>query len=148
MTKISKKQIELSCKALGAGMFMGIICLYIAIGALFTLVSGEGFYYHVSFAFLIQGIVVSMTASVIWLLYFSLSKSWSFLTRYLLAFITLAALFIISMLIPAINGAEGYFIWVISGFISTFAFGTGVAVSSNKHFRNTGSRTALIWEIS
>ena len=129
-------------------MFMGTICLYIAIGALFAFVSGEGFYYHISFVFLIQGMVVSMIASSMWVLCFSLVKSWSFFARYSLAFITLAALFVTSMLLPVISGTEGHVIWIVSGIISTFAFGTAVAVSSNKYFRITGSRSALLWEIS
>jgi len=150
MTKINNelKKMELSCKALGAAMFMGTVCLYMAIGALFTFVSSEAFYYHISFTFLLQGIVVSLAASAVWVLCFSLTKAWGFSIRYLLALITLAALFAVSMLIPAINVVEGHFIWVISGVISTLAFGTAVAVSSNIHFRKTGSRSVLLWEIN
>jgi len=147
MTKISKK-VELSCKALGAGMFMGIVCLYMALGALSAFVRSEDFYFHVSFAFLIQGMVVSMAASVIWALCFSLNKSWGFFTRYLLVLIALAILFLLSVLFPAIRMTEGYYIWIISGIISTFAFGSAVAVSSSRLFAKTGTRTTLIWEVS
>jgi len=147
MTKICKK-LELSCKALGAAMFMGAICLYMAIGALFTFVSGGGFYYHVPFVLLAQGIVVSMMASAMWAVCMSLAKSWGFFTRYLLVLVVLAALFVISMLIPVINGVDGHLIWIISVAVSTFAFGTAVAVYSNMHFRKTGTISALIWEIS
>ena len=144
---MNKKDMELSCKALGAAMFLGIICAYIAIGAAFAFVSGTDFYYHVSFAFLIQGIAVSMIASAAWVLCFSLAKSWSFLTRYLLVLTISAALFATSMLIPAINATEGL-IWLISGIISTFSFGTGVAILSSKHFKNTGARSTLLWELN
>jgi len=143
-----RKKIELSCKALGAGMFMGTVCLYMAIGAVFAFVSGESFYYHISFAFLIQGMAVSMIVSAMWVLCFSLAKPWSFLARYLLALIIMAALYTISMLIPVINGTEGHFMWIVSGIISTFAFGTTVAVSSNMLFKKTGSRSALLWEMN
>jgi len=150
MTKMNEKlkKMELSCKALGAAMFMFTVCLYMAIGTVLALVSGNAFYYHISFAFLIQGIAMSLIASSAFVLPFSLSKSWGFLMRYLIALAVLAALFIISMLIPAISAVEGYFVWAISGVISAFVFGTAVAVSSNMHFRKTGSRSALLWEIN
>ena len=147
MKKISKK-IELSCKALGAAMFMGTVCLYMALGALFVFVSDAGFYYNISFAFLIQGILVSMIASAVWVLCFSSVKARGFFARYVPAFIGLAALFAASMLIPAIRGTEGYVLWIASGFLSTFAFGTAVAVSGNRYFKKTGTRSALLWEIS
>ncbi|MCL2376636.1 MAG: hypothetical protein FWC76_04485 [Defluviitaleaceae bacterium] len=147
MTKINKK-MELSCKALGAAMFMFTVCLYMAIGALFASMGGEVFNYHISFALLIQGIAVSLVASTAWVLCFSFNKPWGFFTRYIISLVALAALFVISMLIPVVNGAEGHFIWIISGIASTFVFGTAVAVSSNMHFRKTGLRSALLWEIN
>jgi len=146
MTKISKK-LELSCKALGAGMFMLNVILYMAIGAISAFI-GQEHYYHVSFAFLIQGAAVSMIASTAWVLLFSFNKSWGFFTRYLLALIVLAASFAVSILIPAISMTEGYLLWIVSGIISTLTFGTAVAVSSNRLFGKTGSRSALLWEIS
>jgi len=142
------KKIELSCKALGAGMFMGTVCAYLAIGAVLTFISSGGFYYHVTFPLLIQGIVVSMAASALWVLCFTHAKGWGFATRYMVAFVPLAVLFVISVFLPVINGAEGHILWVASGVFSTLAFGTTVAVASNKHYKNTGSRSALLWEIS
>ena len=147
MTKICKKQ-ELSYKALGAAMFMGAICLHMAIGVLFARVNGRGFYYHVPFALLVHGIVASMAVSAAFSLCISLAKSWGFVARYLLALLVLVALLAISILIPVINRVDGYHIWLISVAISTFAFGTAIAVYSNMHFKNTGLRSALIWEIS
>jgi len=144
MKKMSK-EMELSCKALGAAIFMGIVCLYMAIGAL---LGGDHFHYHVSFAFLMQGIAVSMLSSAMWVLCFGSANLWRFFTRYLLILVILAVLFAMSMLIPAINAIEGHFIWIISGIISTLAFGTAVAVLSNKRFKKTGTRSTLLWEIS
>jgi len=145
--KKMNKNVELSCKALGAAIFMGIVCLHMGIEALFALISGNNFNYHISFAFLIHGIVISMPASAAWVLCFGSAKPWSFFTRYLLALTVLVALFTITILIPAINSTEGHFTWVVSGIISTFSFGTAIAVFSNKHFRKTGIRSTLIWEI-
>jgi len=147
MKKITK-EMELSIKALGAAMFMGTVCLHIAIVALFAFISGDNFYYHISFAFLIQGMIASMLASATWALCFGSTKSWRFLAKYLLTTIILVALFAITMLIPAINSTEGHFIWIVSGLISTFAFGTAVAVLSDKHFKKTGSRSVLLWELN
>jgi len=147
MTKICKK-VELSFKALGSAIFMGTVCLYMAIGALLALVSGEAFYYNVPFTFLMQGMGMSMLAAPAWVLCFGSGKPLSFSARYLLVLIILAVLTAVSMSIPAINSTDGHFVWVISGIISTLAFGTTVAVLSNKHFRNTGARCTLLWELS
>jgi len=150
MTQINKKlkNIETSCKALGAAMFMFTVCLYMAIGALFALVSDEAFYYHIAFAFIIQGIIVSLVASTVWMLCFLVTKSWGFITRYLLALGIWAVLFVISMLVPIISVIEGHLIWVICSAVSTLIFGTAVAVASNMHFRKTGTRSVLLWEIN
>jgi len=90
---------------------------------------------------------MSLIASAAFVLPFSLTKSWGFFTRYIIALVTLAALFTASMLIPVIHIVEGHFLWLISGAISTFVLGTAVAVLSNMYFRKTGSRSALLWEI-
>ena len=147
MKKMSK-QMELSFKALGAAMFMGTVFLHMAIGALFGFISEENFYYNVSFALLIQGMAVSMLASAAWVLCFGCAKPWGFVPRYLLALVVLAALFAISIYIPVINSTENYFTWVVSGVVSTLAFGSAVAMLSNKRFRKTGSRSTLLWELN
>ena len=144
---IINKEMEVSCQALGAAMFMATACLYMAIGVLFAFVNQESFYYHVSFAFLIQSVAVSMSASTVWVLCFGFIKAWGFITRYFLALLILVILFGISMLIPAINSLDGSLLWIISGLISTIAFGTGLAILSEKHLRQTGIRSVLIWEI-
>ena len=148
MKKTKKnKDIELSCKALGAAMFMLTVVLYMVIGTLYARISGEDFNYHVSFAFLIQGMIVSMLSSLIWIVCFGFIKSWRFFTRYLLLFIVIVAFFVVSILIPIINSAEGYGIWIISGVISTFVFTTAVAVLSEKQRKKTGARSVLLWEL-
>ena len=146
LKKISK-ETELSCKALGAAMFMAAVCLYMAIGAVFASVSGEDFYYHISFVFLIHGMIVSMLSSVLWVLCFGLVKPWGFFCRYLIALIILTALFGLSILMPVINSTEEHFLWIISSLISTLAFGTAIAVLSEKRLRKTGVRSVLLWEL-
>ena len=148
MKKTDKhKDMELSGKALGAAMFMASAVLYMVIGTLFTVISGNDFYYHISFAFLIQGMIVSMVSSLMWVVCFGLIKSWNFFARYLLLVAVMVALSGISMLIPVINSTSGYFVWIISGFISMFAFGTAVAVLSEKQLKKTGARSVLLWEL-
>jgi len=141
------KDMELSFKALGAGMFMGTAVLYMAIGGLFAMISEGDFYYHVSFAYLIQGMIVSMASSIMWMVCFGLIKSWQFLARYLLLFITIVTLSGGSMLIPFINSTDGHFVWIISNLISTLAFGTAVAILSEKQLKKTGARSVLLWEL-
>ena len=146
MKKISK-ELELSIKALGSAMFMATVCLYLAIGAVLYFVRDANFYYHISFAFLIQGLVVSMAASVTWMMCFESAKSLSFIARYVLALMLLTALFGVSILLPVINSTAGHLLWLLSGFVATFAFGTAIAVLSEKRLKKTGSRSVLLWEL-
>ena len=141
------KEMELSAKTLGAAMFMATVCLYMGIGAIYASASGEIFDYHVSFAFLIQGVAVSLLASAAWVLCFGLIKSLSFFIRYLSNLAILVALFGASKFIPVISSQNGHFLWIVCGFVSTFLFITGVSILSEKHIKKTGVRSVLIWEI-
>ena len=144
--KVSK-HTEMSLKSMGAAMFMFTIALYMIAGGLFALSTSEHFYYHVHFVFLIQGMIVSMAASAVFAISFGYVKSWNFLARYSLVTALLAALFGTSMLIFAANAVAGYHLWVLSGFIATFAMGTAFSIVSEKHFRSTGQRSVIIWEL-
>ena len=146
MKKISK-HTEMSCKSMGAAMFTATVCLYMMAGSLFALASNEQFYYHAPFSFLIQGMIASMIASVVWAVSFGYVKSWNFFARYLLSLIILAVLFGASILIPAINSVAKHYLWVSSGFIASLGMGTAFAVVSEKHFRSTGLRSTIIWEL-
>lgn len=146
MKKVSK-EIELSAKALGSAMFMATVCLYIAICAVFTLLGNGYFYFHISFTLLIQGLIASMAASVVWVIYFGVIKKWGFFKRYASASVISTCLFVISMLLPIINSSHGYMAWLISGLFSTLAFGTAIAVLSEKRFRRTNKRSSLLWEL-
>jgi len=147
MKKISK-ETELSIKALWAAIFMATVCLYIAIGLILPLLNIENFYHHISFALLIQGLIISMLSSATWVLSFGHNKALGFLPRYLLAVIVLAASVGISMLIPFINSTEGYLFWLASGAFTSLAFGTGIAVLSEKYLKKNGARSTLLWEIT
>ena len=146
MKKISKS-MEVSCQALGAAIFMTTACFYMVAGAIFNWAGSGDFYFHIPLAFLIQGVVISMIASVVWTLLLGVVTSYTFLVRYLLALIVLSALLGVSILIPAINSTTGHFIWIISSFVSIFFFGTALAALSQKHFKKTGVRSVLVWEI-
>ena len=142
MKKISK-EMETSCKALGAAMFMATVLIYMGIGALYAQIYGGHFYYHIPFAFLIQAFIVAMIGSVVWVLSFKLG-SHGFAARYLLALVITLAMFGISLLIPIINGTPGHFLWLISGIFSILAFGTPLAALSEKAFKATGERPLWI----
>jgi len=146
MKKLNK-ELELSIKALGAAMFMATVCLYLAIGAVLYFIGYDNFYFHVSFALLVQGLIVSMVASATWMVCFESAKPQSFGARYAIAFIILAILFGVSIMLPIINSTTGYLFWLIGGFVSTFAFGTAIAVLSEKHLKKTGKRSVLLWEL-
>ena len=141
------KETELSIKALWASMFMATICIYIIAGFILRLFDVEDFSHYISFAFLIQGLVISMIGSAAWTLSFGHNKNWRFVARYLLSLAIMAASFAVSMLIPVINAAQWHLLWLICGLFSTIAFGTGIAVFSEKHLKKTGKRSALLWEV-
>jgi len=141
------KDMELSAKALGAAIFMATACLYMGIGALYASANNGDFYYHVSFAFLIHGVAVSLLTSGAWVVCFGLINSWNFFCRYLLNLTILIIVFGISKIIPVISSQNGHFLWIISGFISTFFFTTGVSVLCEKYLKKTGERSVLLWEI-
>ena len=148
MKKTKKaKDMELSFKALGAGMFMGTAVIYMAIGALFAIIGRDGFNYQVSFVFLIQGMILSMASSIMWVVCFGVIKSLKFFARYSILFIFILALSGVSMLIPVVNSVTGHFIWIMSGLVSTLVFCTAVAVLSEKQLKKTGARSVLIWEL-
>ena len=146
MKKVSK-HMEISCQSLGAAMFMATVCVYMAAGIIIGWISEKGFQYHTPFVFLLQGVVVSMIASIVWTLFFGLIKSWNFPAKYFSAMAVVAAMLGISMLIPVIKSQPGYFIWIISCFISTIGFGTLLAVFSETYLKKTGERSVLVWEI-
>ena len=141
------KKIETSSKSLAAAMFMATVCLYMIIGALISSRMYDVFYYHIPFCFLIQGVVVSLAASAVWMAAFAHGKQWGFFVRYLLAFIVITVLFGASVLIPAINSEAGHLRWLLSSFIVTIGMGTALAVKNEKYFKNTGKRSVLIWEL-
>ena len=141
------KDMELSAKALGAAIFMATACLYMGIVALYASAYDMDFYYHVPFVFLIHGVAVSLLTSGVWVICFGLIKSWNFCCRYLLNLTILFIVFGISKIIPAINSQNGHFLWIISGFMSTFLFTTGVSVLCEKYLKKTGKRSVLLWEL-
>ena len=149
MKKTDKhKEMELSGKALGAAMFMATAVIYMAIGAIFAVINREGFNYQISFTFLIQGMIMSMASSLMWVVCFGVIKSWKFFARYSILLLFILALAGASILIPVINSTDGYLIWIISTFISALAFGTSVAVLSEKQHKKTGARSVLLWELN
>ncbi|MCL2446660.1 MAG: hypothetical protein FWD06_07835 [Oscillospiraceae bacterium] len=145
--KKMNKEVELSFKALGAAMFMATVCLYLAIGGLFFLLDRENFHYHISFAFLIQGLIASMAASVAWVVCFGEIKKMGFAARFIIPLAITLALFGLSALIPVINATQGFWLWLASGLVATVAFGTAIAVLSEKRLKKTGTRSVLLWEL-
>ncbi|MCL2373601.1 MAG: hypothetical protein FWC78_09420 [Defluviitaleaceae bacterium] len=140
------KKVELSCKALGAAVFMGMICIYMGLGVIFWLL-GWGVVSQISFWFLLQGIALAMVASGAWVLSFGAGKNWGFGARYLLAIGVLAAAVGLSVAIPGLRAMDGFYLWLASGTGAALAFGNAVAVLSHRHFKATGLRSSLLWEI-
>lgn len=141
------KELELSIKALGAAMFMATVCLYLAVGAVFFLIDRENFHYHISFAFLIQGLIASFAASVAWMVCVGQIKKMGFVARYAISAVITLVLFGLSALIPIIHSTQGFWLWLVSGVVATVAFGTGIAVTSEGKLKKTGKRTVLLWEL-
>ena len=141
MKKISK-ELDTSCRALCAAMLMANALIYMGAGALYARISGEDFYYHVPFAFLIHGLIVTTIASGVWVVFFRFGKC-GFWARYLPALAVSLALFGLSLLVSAVNTQPGYLLWIGSGLFSVLAFGSSVAGLSEKEFKATGER--VLW---
>jgi len=141
------KALELSSKALGAAMFMFTVCLFMAICALYNAFNEKSVNMTIPFALLIHGIILSLMCSGVWVLFFGLGEKCGFVSRYLPALVLTGILFGISMIIPVIKNANGVFFWIISGFVSSFLFGSGIAVLSEIKRRKTGIRSVLLWEL-
>ena len=141
------KSLELSSKALGAAMFMFTVCLYMAICALYNSFSENSVNMNIPFALLIHGIILSFMCSGVWVLFFGIGEKCGFVSRYLPALVLTSAFCAISMIIPVIKNANGVFFWIISGFVSSFLFGSGVAVLSEIKRKKTGIRSVLLWEL-
>ena len=141
------KNLELSSKALGAAMFMFTVCLFMGICALYNALNEESVNTNIPFALLIHGIILSIMCSGVWVLFFGLGEKCGFVSRYLPALVLTGSLFGISMIIPVIKNADEAFFWIICGFVSTFLFGSGVAVLSEIKRRKTGIRSVLLWEL-
>ena len=147
MMKKKYKELELSSKSLGAAMFMFAVCIYMVITAILNAQNCENIIYHVTFAFLIHGIILSLICSGVWVLFFGLGDKCGFFSRYFPALALTAILYGISLIIPAIKNIDGALFWIVSGFSSSFLFGTSVALLSEKKKRTTGTRSVLLWEL-
>jgi len=145
--KIISKETELTIKALGAAMFMATVCLYMAVGFVLSHAVLDDFVFTLHFALLIQGILASLLASAGWVICIGLTKTGSFLVRYLLAVVLNLGVFAITLLIPGINLIEWYMLWLACGVFSTIAFGTGVAALSHRQLKKYGRETVLLWQL-
>jgi len=141
------KHMEVSCQSLGAAMFMAIVCIYMIIGAITVWAGNGAFYYHIQFTLLIQGVIISMSASIIWTLFLGMSSIKSLFAKIFLCSMIIMILLGISVLIPAINKSDGYIFWILSCIISLFGFGILLALYSERYYKKTGVRSVLVWEI-
>ena len=146
MKNISK-HMEVSCQSLGAAMFMAIVCFYMIIRAVITLIGDDVSFYHVPFSLLIQGVIISMSSSIIWTLILGISSIKSLVIKVILCLMFIIILLFVSVLIPVVNKSDGYIIWILSCAISLFGFGILLAFYSEKYYKRTGVRSVLVWEI-
>jgi hypothetical protein len=70
----------LPIKAMAAMIFAGFICLYMISGILYAVVTGVEFNYMIPFAFVFQGLGLSVLISILWELFFgnTVIKKWRF----------------------------------------------------------------------
>ena len=128
-------------------MFMAAVCFYIIICSITPLIGNEDISYHITFALLIHGVIISMSASIVWTLILSIKKIKSAFLRTLLCSIIIVIMLGISIFIPVLNSSNGFIIWILSCIISLFGFGILLAVYSEIYFKKTGIRSVLVWEI-
>ena len=109
-------------KAMAAGIFGGLMCLYMVSGILYARVTGEAFNYAIPFVFVIQGLVLSMLISVLWGIFLSdaIVKKWRYFKRHILFELSLLALLAICFLMFLAIPVEWSKIWLVSAGIITF----------------------------
>ncbi len=132
MNKINKNIIAIWL-AVGAVIFMAAVCVYLLIGTLISSKIYPVFHYYVPFSFLVQGMVMSMAASGMWLLLFGNKKPLPVSVRYLIAIVILLVLYFISVRIPAINSLVGHLRWLWSCCIAVLALGVPFSIVKEKN---------------
>ena len=131
--KIISRNTVITWIAMCAAMFMTTVCVYILIGTLISSKIYEVFYYYVPFSFLIHGMVLSMVAASLWLMFFGQKKSLRFLVRFLIVLAILATLYLISTQISVIYSLVGYLRWIWSCYIAILGLGVPFSIMKEKH---------------
>ncbi len=135
MRKSIKTQI-ITWIAFGAILFMTTVCIYLLIGTLISSKIYPVFYYYVPFSFLVQGMLMSMAASGVWLLLFGYKKLLHFSIRYLISAAVFMAIYFVSVQIPVINSLVGHLRWMWSCCIAILGWGVPFSIVNEKHNRD------------
>lgn len=87
-------------KAIAGMVFMGIICLYMVTGGLYAAMTGTLFDYAIPFIFIVQGLLLAVAASVLWLVIFNdiVIKKMRYFQRLMLFSVSLAVVFAVCLL--------------------------------------------------
>ena len=139
--KIVSKNSVVTWIALGATMFMATVCIYLIIGILISSKIYPVFYYYVPFSFLVQGLVMSMAASGVWLVLFGNKKLMHFMIRFIIAMVIITAFYLISDQIPAINSLVGHLRWIWSCCVAILVLGVPFSIVKEK--RSSAGAKAL-----
>jgi phosphatidylserine synthase len=126
-------------KAFAAGIFSGLMILYMITGFVFAGFTGEAFNYSIPFIFVFQGLILSILISILWGLFFSnvIIKKWRFFLRHIMFELSLLSLLAICFFTFLAIPTEWSKLWLIVAGI--LAFGVIILSSlSEMYFKKTG----------
>ena len=107
-------------KSFAAMFFTGFIFLYMVLGTLYGIITGESFEYSVSFTFIIQSIALSVIISLLWTAFFdnAIIKKMRYFLRLIIFSLTLLPAFGLCFFVFQAVSAEWTNLWlIIAGFM-------------------------------
>jgi len=134
-------------KTLAAMIFAGLMCAYVAAGALYGLIVYRGFEYTVPFIFVIQGVVMSIVIAALWEYLFG--DDWIKKIRYFPRLVIFSA----SMTVLLTLGLLAFIPWhtneaklwlIVAGFVIA-AIGV-LSIIGEAYYRVTGKKYTKLLE--
>lgn len=138
----------LPAKTFAAMIFTGFICLYMMTGSIYAVVTGESFDYAIPFAFVLQGLILSLLISLLWAALFNntMDRKLRYFPRLLLFSFALTVAFAVSLLTFVAIPTGWTKIWLIAD--GCVAVGVIIlSFISEVYYKATGKRyTELLKE--
>ena len=134
-------QFVMPVKSLAAMVFAGLMCAYMAAGSLYAVITGTPFKYNIPFAFVLEGLMLSIVIAILWIVLLSdtFIKRMRFSPRLILFAVGLAAALGLCFLVFFARHTDWAKLWLIV--IGVFVFAViALSVLAELYFKATGRR--------